>query len=62
MSNKVTRNAALEAINDIYNSFPAFTDVFDEETFYIFAAFFVLLTIFIAFLLSRFITLKEKDF
>jgi len=43
----------------IYNWFPAFNDVFDEETFYIFAAVVVAGSIFIAFLLSRFIKLKE---
>jgi len=53
--------APLEAINNIYNEFPSFTDLFDEESFYVFAACFTLGTVLLAFVLSRFITLKERD-
>jgi len=53
--------APLEAINNIYNEFPSFTDVFDEESFYIFAVCFVLGTILVAFLASRVITIKERE-
>jgi len=49
---------ALEAVNQIYDQFPAFTDIFDEETFYIFAFCFTAATIFVAFIASRFITIK----
>lgn len=61
MSYKDKKNAPLEAISNVYNGFPAFTDVFDEETFYIFAICFTLGTIVLAFVLSRFITIKERD-
>lgn len=44
-----------------YSQVPAFRDLFDEETFYIFAAFFVLATCLVAFLLSRFITLRPVE-
>jgi hypothetical protein len=53
------KSAAFKAIDDIYNGLPSFTDVFDEETFYMFAFGFTCCTILVAFILSRFITLKE---
>lgn len=53
--------ASLQLFTDVYESLPYFTDVFDEETFYIFAALFVLASIFVAFVLSRYITIKEVD-
>lgn len=48
----------IELIDHIYNQVPAFTDVFDEETWYIFVAFFVTGTILIAVVLSRFVTIR----
>lgn len=51
----------LDIIERIYKDLPAFTDVFTEETFYIFAGCLVLSSILVAFLLSRFITLKPVD-
>ncbi|XP_059618499.1 uncharacterized protein LOC132262988 [Phlebotomus argentipes] len=51
----------LEMIERVYNDFPAFSDIFTEETFYIFAFCFVLCTILVAFILSRFITLKPLE-
>lgn len=38
---------------------PRFDDIFDEETFYIFAFFVVVVTILGAFILSRYITIKD---
>ncbi|XP_043476656.1 uncharacterized protein LOC122507805 [Leptopilina heterotoma] len=51
----------LKLIDTLYNQVPAFTDVFDEETWYIFVGCFVAGTIMLAFLLSRFITIKPVD-
>lgn len=51
----------LHVVEEIYNQIPAFTDVFSEDTFYIFVMFFVLSTILVAFILSRFITIKPVD-
>ena len=48
-------------VEAIYNQVPAFTDVFDEETFYIFAMVFVMGTFLLAFTLSKFVTLKPVD-
>lgn len=48
----------IELIDHIYNQVPAFTDVFDEETWYIFVGFFVIGTIMIAVVLSRFVTIR----
>ncbi|XP_067628727.1 uncharacterized protein [Eurosta solidaginis] len=51
----------LAVIEKIYEDLPAFTDIFDEETFYMFAFCFVCATILVAFILSRFITLKPVE-
>ena len=52
----------LDVIEKIYNEIPAFTDIFTEETFYVFAFWFVCGTILVAFILSRYITIKPVDF
>jgi len=57
----VKGGGALEAVNQIYDQFPAFTDIFDEETFYIFAFCFTCATILVAFIASRFITIKPSS-
>lgn len=46
-------------VNKLASLLPAFTDVFDEESFYIFFLFFVLFTIVTAFVLSRYVTIKD---
>lgn len=51
----------LHVVEEIYNQIPAFTDVFSEDTFYIFVVIFVLSTILVAFILSRFITIKPVE-
>ena len=52
---------AMEAVDRIYEKLPAFEDIFDEDSFYTFAAVFTVVSILLAFLASRYITLKEKD-
>ncbi|XP_026475275.1 uncharacterized protein LOC113378862 [Ctenocephalides felis] len=51
----------IDVIEQLYSHVPAFTDVFSEDTFYVFALCFVLTTIVVAFILSRFITIKPVD-
>lgn len=51
----------MDVIENLYNELPAFTDVFTEDTFYIFVVCFVLSTVLLAFILSRFITLKPFE-
>lgn len=51
----------IDFIEKIYTGLPSFTDVFNEETFYVFVVCFVLATLLIAFVLSRFITIKPVD-
>ncbi|XP_068626256.1 uncharacterized protein [Battus philenor] len=51
----------LHVVEEIYNQIPAFTDVFSEDTFYMFVVIFVLSTILVAFILSRFITIKPVE-
>lgn len=52
---------SVQLFTQIYNSVPHFTDVFDAETFHIFAFLFVIGTLLIAFILSRFITIKDCE-
>ena len=54
-------DAPKEVIRHLQDKIPKFTDVFDEETFYIVAFFVVILTIIGAFIASRFITLRDVD-
>lgn len=51
----------MDVIENLYNELPSFSDVFTEDTFYIFVVCFVLSTILVAFVLSRFITLKPIE-
>ncbi|XP_072743018.1 uncharacterized protein [Anoplolepis gracilipes] len=51
----------LRLIDMFYNYVPAFTDVFDEETWYIFVICFVASTFLVAFILSKFITIKPVE-
>ena len=53
--------ATLKLVNKVYDQFPAFTDIFDEETWYIFAFMFTGITIVVAIIASRYITLKNID-
>lgn len=58
---KFSKGGHMEVIEKIYNDIPAFTDVFTEESFYVFVICFTLCTILVAFLLSRFITIKPIE-
>lgn len=49
------------AFNEAYHNLPAFTDIFDEESFYLAFIGLTLVSILVAFIASRFITLKEFD-
>lgn len=51
----------LKLIEHLYSQLPSFTDVFTEELFYTTAIIFVLSTIVIAFILSRFITIHPCE-
>ena len=53
--------ATLKLVNKVHDQFPAFTDIFDEETWYIFAFMFTAITIVVAIIASRYITLKNID-
>ncbi|XP_045527638.1 uncharacterized protein LOC123716117 [Pieris brassicae] len=51
----------LNVVEELYNQIPAFTDVFSEDTFYIFVVLFVMSTFLVAFILSRFVTIKPIE-
>ncbi|XP_029171103.1 uncharacterized protein LOC114940542 [Nylanderia fulva] len=51
----------LKLIDELYSKVPAFTDIFDEETWYVFVLCFVAGTFLVAFILSRFITIKAVE-
>lgn len=55
------KNYNLRLIDMLYSQVPAFTDVFDEETWYVFVICFVAGTFLVAFILSRFITIKPVE-
>jgi hypothetical protein len=46
---------------NIYGKFPHFTDVFDEETFIIFGILITLSSLLVAFILSRYITIRAVE-
>lgn len=56
-----SKNYNLRLIDMLYSQVPAFTDVFDEETWYVFVICFVASTFLVAFILSRFITIKPVE-
>ncbi|XP_074039333.1 uncharacterized protein [Leptinotarsa decemlineata] len=60
MGNK-KKDFHLKLIEHVYDNMPAFTDVFTEETFYMFAITVVISTIVVVFIVSRFVTIKEVD-
>ncbi|XP_011877056.1 PREDICTED: uncharacterized protein LOC105567103 [Vollenhovia emeryi] len=56
-----SKNYNLRLIDILYSQVPAFTDVFDEETWYVFVICFVAGTFLVAFILSRFITIRPVE-
>ncbi|XP_073992926.1 uncharacterized protein [Rhodnius prolixus] len=52
---------SVKVIESLYSQIPAFTDVFDEDTFYIFVICFVISTLVLVLIISRFVTLKPID-
>lgn len=51
----------MDVIERLYADMPGFSDIFTEESFYVFATCFVIGTIATAFILSRFITIKSME-
>ena len=51
----------MKVIDTIYEQIPSFTDIFDEETWYIFVICFSLATFILAFIISRFVTIKPVE-
>ena len=52
---------SMRMIENIYSQVPAFNDLFDEETFYTFVMLFVAGTILIAYISSKYITIKPVE-
>lgn len=61
MQKPIKGGGHIDFIEKIYHELPTFTDVFSEESFYVFVVCFVLGTFLIAFVLSRFITIRPID-
>lgn len=61
MEKKKSDHFSTKLIHSVYDEIPAFTDVFDEDTFYMFVVFFVAITIVVVCVLSRFVTIKAVD-
>jgi len=60
MKEKKATKAVMKLVDKFYDHVPAFTDVFDEESFYLFAAVITAVTCIAGFLASRYITVKDK--
>ncbi|XP_019866172.1 uncharacterized protein LOC109595290 [Aethina tumida] len=58
---KPQKDYQLKLIQHVYQQIPAFTDVFTEDTFYMFFASLVICTIIVVFIVSRFVTIKPVD-
>lgn len=58
---KQSQNIHLKLIEHVYNEIPAFTDIFTEETFYTTVVCFVITTIAVVFVASRFVTIKPVE-
>lgn len=54
-------NTQREIINHFSQLLPSFNDLFDERSWYIFFACLTLFSFFMAFILSRFVTLVDVD-
>merc|ERR1711971_1428059 len=52
---------AIKSIDKVFNEFPAFADIFDEETWYQLFFVFTCCTFVCVFILSRYITLRSND-
>ena len=52
--------AEREIVRTVSGWIPKFTDLFDEETFYIFALFTVIASIIAAILLSRYVKIRDS--
>ena len=61
MGTKYKGLAEREIIQRVSGWIPKFTDLFDEETFYIFAFTITTLAIIFAIFASRYITIKDSD-
>jgi hypothetical protein len=53
--------ASMQLFTRVYDNVPYFTEIFDEDTFYIAAFLFVAASFLMAFILSRYIKLQESD-
>ena len=51
-----------EIINHFSQILPAFNDLFDERSWYVFFTFLTLASFLVAFLLSRFMTISDADY
>lgn len=58
---KHSKNIHVRLIENVYNEIPAFTDIFTEETFYTTVICFVITTIAVVFVISRFVTIKPVE-
>lgn len=52
---------SMKMIENLYSHVPAFTDLFDEETFYTFVVIFVAGTLLLTYIGSRYITIKPVE-
>lgn len=61
MKDTIKKRGSMDVIEKLYREMPAFTDVFTEETFYIFVGCFVATTLVLVFIASRFVKIKPIE-
>jgi hypothetical protein len=52
----------MSLLQKLYHKIPAFDELFDEQTFYVFALLFTLSSILFVIIISRFVKLKEVNY
>lgn len=56
-----SKDYGIRLIETLYDQVPSFTDVFDEETWYLFVGCFVAITVIVVFILAKFVTIKPVE-
>lgn len=56
-----TTHKVMKSIDKVYDQFPSFEDIFDEETWYQFCFMFVACTVVCVFILARYVEIRSQD-
>jgi len=56
-----TTHKVMKSIDKVYDQFPSFEEIFDEETWYQFCFVFVACTVVCVFILARYVEIRSQD-